>query len=115
MQDERRRQPRVSYKSEVRVEVNGDKLSGQCKNLSMSGMLLVLDRALAVGSQGRLEISQQMEEERLEIDSGFEVMRINDLMKKGGICEIGLHFNDLDFDSSVKLYNVIRYRSQSET
>lgn len=115
MQDEKRRQARISYKAEIRVEVNGDKLSGTCKNLSMSGMLLVLDRTLAVGSQGRLEISQEIEGERLEIGSGFEVMRINDLMKNGGICEIGLHFNDLDFDSSVKLYNLIRYRSQSET
>jgi len=75
----------------------------------MSGLFLCTDTPLPLGTIGQLQIVLECGEDCLEVRSKSKVVRIvND--ESGKPVGMGLEFIDLDSDSSLNLYNVIKYQ-----
>ncbi len=106
--ENKRKWPRAKYQVRGVIEVEGESVNVRCTNVCMDGMLILTDRSLPVGTRGRVEIIQEMGEEKLVVFSGFQVKRIEE---EDGVQQMGVSLFDIDSDSSINLFNIVRYNS----
>lgn len=111
---DKRKRARVDFDMKVVFESSGCVYQEcQCENISMSGLFLRTDMLLPVGAEGKLLIILECGTERLEVHSECKVSRIAD-GKDGQPMGMGLEYITLDSDSSLTLYNVIKYQGGIE-
>lgn len=107
---EKRNRPRVDFNIETVFETeNQVHRSDRCENISMSGIFLRTEDPLPVGTTGRITITLTCGESRLEIKGECRVVRQE---AAGGeeMAGMGLEFTDIDSDSSINLFNVVKYQ-----
>ncbi len=110
MSMERRNRPRVDFSINVIFQIENRHLHDQqCENISMSGLFLRTDTPLPLETVGQLHIVLECGKDRLEVQAKSKIVRVvND--ESGKTVGVGLEFIDLDSDSSLNLYNVIKYQ-----
>ena len=107
---EKRKRPRVDFSIKVVFHTENLVLKDQqCENISMSGLFLRTATPLFPETVGQLRIILECGQKRLEVRSKSKVIRVvyDDNGKTAGL---GLQFVDLDSESSLNLYNVIKYQ-----
>jgi hypothetical protein len=108
-----RKRKRINYHVSVQLTLDDRILSGHCENLSMSGMLITTSQEVPQTLRGKVEICQTLGENSLVVESGFQVIWTKRNQEKQ-VFLAGLNFHGLDPDSSITLYNMIRYQSGEE-
>lgn len=104
VKNEKRKRPRVDFNIETVLETENEvHRSDRCENISMSGMFLRTENPLPVGTTGRITITLTCGESRLEIKGECRVVREE-------AAGMGLEFTDIDPDSSINLFNVVKYQ-----
>ena len=107
---EKRKFPRVDFVVQAVFETEGHvRRDHQCENISMAGLFLRTDAPLPVGTRGRVLIVLECGEERLEVRAACRVSRVVDA-GSGRSAGMGLQYLSLDPDSSLALYNVVKYQ-----
>jgi len=107
---ERRRHPRVNFVVQASFAAEGlVRTDHRCENISMSGLFLRTDAPLPVGTRGNLLIVLECGEERIEVRAECKVSRVMG-EKSGSAFGMGLEYVALDPDSSIALYNVVKYQ-----
>jgi len=110
VQMERRRYPRVDFVVQASFTAEGlVRTDNRCENISMSGLFLRTDAPLPVGTRGNLLIVLECGEERIEVRAECKVSRVVG-EKSGNAFGMGLEYVSLDPDSSIALYNVVKYQ-----
>jgi len=113
---ERRRMERAALGSAVLVRLGDEVWDGDCINVSMSGALVDLytPRPVKVerllGRSGGLLLEHRAGGERLAVEAGFTVARVEAAAEYPRPTRVGLLFKPLDPDSSLVLYRIIRWQ-----
>ena len=112
MDENKRVRTRVEFPVQVEVKTAAGTTSfAECGDISMNGIFLYTLDPLPVGDVGEICISVGSGLERKEVRALFEVVRVvapgSDLKESG----MGLLFAGIDPDSSITLFNIIRYQS----
>ncbi len=118
----KRLRERVSFKTEVILFLGkGKKRYSKTRDISMSGLFVEADNVsdiLPLGSEGKIEIFLIFGESKILIKGKFRVMRVVDLEKdkNGKILPVGFGIEIFDFegDSSVELFNVLKYNLKED-
>ena len=114
MTKERRRHPRVDFVVQASFAAGSQlRTDHQCENISMSGLFLRTDAPLPVGTLGKLLIVLVCGEERIEVRAECRVSRVMGAAS-GQAFGMGLEYVSLDPDSSIALYNVVKYQGGLE-
>ena len=114
VKSERRKRPRVDFVIKVVFETKDQVREDlQCENVSMSGLFLRTDAPLPVGTVGTVLIVLESGQDRLEVRCQCKVARVVG-KKDGASAGMGLEYVVLDPDSSLTLYNVIKYQGGIE-
>jgi hypothetical protein len=79
-----------------------------CENISMGGVLLESEELFPVGLSGFVEIILRSGFEQLEVKGLCHIVRV--VTSLDSLNQIGLEFDDLDSESSIVLFNMIRYQ-----
>jgi c-di-GMP-binding flagellar brake protein YcgR len=108
MDSEKRERNRANFKTTVSLNVDGQKYAGECTDISMNGMSIIVGEEFPIGTKGTADIIHTFGEQSLSIASPFEVVRISKHPKFDKKHEIGIHFQNMDSDSSLELFRVIR-------
>ncbi|MCB2182000.1 MAG: PilZ domain-containing protein [Desulfobulbaceae bacterium] len=112
--NEKRKHVRVEFIIRAIFETEGQiREDLQCRNISMSGLFLRTENPLPVGTRGNLLIVLECGENRLEVRAESKVARV--VGSDNGLpWGMGLEYVRLDPDSSLNLYNVIKYQGGIE-
>jgi len=108
MQKEKRKRKRVDYEVQVQVSVGETWQKVQSENISIGGILVMMSEPMAVGEKCRVRISADEEERTQWLSADAEVVRV-DPLEGEATYKIAMKFSGLDFDSSVKVFNIVRY------
>jgi c-di-GMP-binding flagellar brake protein YcgR len=114
MRAERRRRKRVEYRVEIQYAFEGEWHRAKSVNISMSGLLLEVDRELRIGEFGKIRIVKDSLKEDALVAANVEVVRSEAGESANETREVALRFTRMDFESSVNLFQVIRYNSDGE-
>ena len=107
---EKRKHPRVDFSIQAVFETGEHvRTDHQCKDISMSGIFLRTREPLPVGTEGNLFLLLQCGEERIEVRAQCRVTRVVGV-ESGRPFGMGLEYVSLDPDSSIALYNVVKYQ-----
>ncbi len=111
--NEKRERLRVDYVigTEFILE-NGEKLNCIIRDISMGGAFLLTEHPLPAQSKGQLKITLRCGEEKKEVLAHCVVIRSADqnvnLQEKG----MAVQILEIDPDSSIILYNVVKFQAQ---
>jgi len=109
---EKRGRKRVLYRIEAKIELeNRTVYYSNVHDISMSGVFLESDDPLEKGVEGRITIQLKSGDMEEEIKSGFSVTRVVSEAGDKQPAGFAIVFSDLDPDSSILLYNIIKYQS----
>ncbi len=117
---DRRRRRRHNLGTHLMVTLTGLRYATRCVDASMGGALLALhdhgtlDRSDLVGQQGSLQIGHRLGTERITINSAFEVVRLQPSDPPPMPTLVGVRFLNMDPDSSLHLYNLLRYQDPQQ-
>lgn len=114
MRAERRRRKRVEYQVEIQYAFEGEWRQAKSINISMSGLLLEVERELRVGEIGKIRIVKDSIKDEALVAANVEVVRAGNGEDADAAHEVALRFTRMDFESSVNLFQVIRYNSDGE-
>ena len=105
---ERRKLGRVPFIINLALTTGGTTLKySETHDISTGGIFAVTDDPMEIGTTGDFVIHLGSEgAEGIEIIGGFEVVSHSG---KDDISGMGIHFRDLDEQSSIHLYNIVRY------
>ncbi|MFH1216843.1 MAG: PilZ domain-containing protein [Pseudomonadota bacterium] len=107
---EKRKRPRVDFSIDAVFETGENiRTDHQCEDISMSGVFLRTSEPFPVGSVGNLLLVLECGDERVEVRAQCRVTRVvvGESDKPSGM---GLEFVSLDSDSSIALFNVVKYQ-----
>ena len=109
--DNKRVRDRVDFDVSVTLDVHGQKIKyDETNDISMGGMFVFTSFPYPVGTEGIFTIHLSM----VETDKEHEIkgkFRVQNNMTKAGSRGMGLKITDIDTDSSLELFNVIRANS----
>ncbi len=108
MKKNHRKWPRVEFAVHATMDFDGETLEVGCHNLSMNGMLVTSTKALAPGTSGKVRILHVMGRESLLVLANFKVIHSQE---NQGVNTMGLSLFDVDGDSSINLFNIVRHNS----
>ena len=109
---DKRSRKRVLYRFESRIEADGyPDIFPEIHDISMSGVFFKSQQLLAVGTRGRLTIRLQCGERREQVNSGFRVQRVVEQSSENQPRGFAVLYEDIDTDSSITLFNIIKYQS----
>lgn len=111
--DNKRIRDRVEFDVSVTLDVNGRKIKyDETNDISMGGMFVFTGFPDPVGTEGTFTIHLSMVEsvKEHEIKGKF---RVQNNMTKAGSRGMGLKITEIDTDSSLELFNVIRANSKN--
>lgn len=106
--DNKRIRERVDFEIEARFIYNGISHLCTCGNISMGGVLLETESFIPVGEMGTVVIILNSGSKVLEVTGECRVVRV--MPAANDRFEVGLEFQLLDSESSIVLYNMIRYQ-----
>ena len=111
---EKRERKRVDYIiNAVFNSEQGNQISCTIQDISMSGFYLKTTNPLPVSSKGQVSIQLQFGEEHKEVHVECIVARcMNDPENKEN-AGMAVQITKMDPDSSITLYNMIRYQSET--
>ncbi len=102
---EKRKWARVPYVIDVQLKITGKKLYySVTQNISMKGVFLKTEEVLPKGTSGEIIINLEFGQTKIQVKADFTVVR----SETDGM---GLNFTSIDPDSSITLYNIIKYQS----
>ena len=107
-EDNKRIRERVSFEIEAVFTHDGKSYTCKCENVSMSGVLLDSADFFSIGATGSVLIILTSGTELLEVKSSCRVVRV--LPSANDCFQLGLEFDSLDPESSIILFNMIRYQ-----
>lgn len=104
----RRKLDRVAFTINLALTTQDRTLNySETHDISTGGIFVVTDDQLDVGTTGDFVINLTSGGNGgVEIKGRFEVVSHSD---KDGVRGMGIHFKDLDPDSSIRLYRIVRY------
>ncbi|MBI9075274.1 MAG: PilZ domain-containing protein [Desulfatibacillum sp.] len=108
--DNKRKWPRVDFTVHATMDVDGESIEVGCRNLSMNGMLVSSPKSLPLGTSGRVRILHVMGRESLLVLANFKIIR-SDEGQSHGFNTMGLTLFDIDGDSSINLFNIVRHNT----
>jgi len=105
---ERRTLGRVPFTIHLALTTDGKTHNyAETHDISTGGVFAVTDDQMEIGTTGDFVIRLGSEDsEGIEVTGGFEVVSHSG---KDGMSGMGIHFKDLDEQSSIHLYNIVRY------
>ena len=104
---------RVHFETEAAFEVDGYTIEGvESRDISMNGVFLVTPKIFPLGAQGIITITLTFGQQQSRVRAQAEVKRIVSPAESDAP-GIGISFINLDTDSSLILYNIIKYQSQT--
>ena len=110
MRDKRVRE-RVPFEVELQFDTADDQIrSVQLQDISMTGLYFETDNIVPVGTVGTVKMYLESGDQHLVISANARVTRAipTDMHNKGGL---GIAFTQIDTDSSIHLFNVIKYQT----
>ncbi len=107
-EENHRNRERVLFEIEAVFTHDGKAYPCQCENVSMSGVLLDSKDFFSVGETGTVVIILNSGTELLEVKGDCRVARI--VPSENDYFQLGLEFESLDSESSIVLYNMVRYQ-----
>jgi hypothetical protein len=118
----KRLRERAPFKTDIILSMGKEKKSfSNTRDISMSGLFVEADNVsdiLPMGSEGKIEIFLIFGESKILIKGKFRVMRVVDLEKdkNGKILPVGFGIELFAFegDSSVELFNVLKYNLKED-
>lgn len=99
---------RIGFSVPVQLSADGVEQDCDCLNVSMKGMLVRARDPLPFGTKGIIKLDQQSGDQSMHITASFEVIRAGDLDPVSRQFDHALMLIDIDSDSSVNLYKIIR-------
>ena len=110
---DRRKLGRVDFKISLTLTTGGRSIEyGQTHDISAGGIFVVTNDPFDIGATGDFVINlAAADADSVEIKGGFEVASHIEKEGKGGM---GLTFKDLDPDSSMHLYRIVRLNQPVE-
>ena len=106
--DNKRIRERVPFEIEDVFTHDGTSYTCKCENISMSGVLLDSTEFFPIGTAGTLLITLKSGTEFLEVKGACHVARV--IPSANDYFELGLEFESLDSESSIVLFNMVRYQ-----
>ena len=118
----KRLRERVSFKTEIILSMGKVKKKySKTRDISMNGLFVETDNVsdiLPLGSEGEIEILLILGESKIIIKSKFRITRVVDLEEDKNENPLPLGFGielfDFEGESSVELYNVLRYNLKED-
>ncbi len=118
----KRLRERAPFKTDIILSMGkAKKRYSKTRDISMNGLFVETDNVsdiLPLGSEGKIEILLVLGESKIIIKGKFRVMRVVDLEedKNGDSLSMGFGIELFDFegDSSIELYNVLRYNLKED-
>ncbi|MEE8484616.1 MAG: PilZ domain-containing protein [Nitrospinota bacterium] len=108
----KRKFSRVNFIIDLDLATGGSTLHyDRTHDISMGGIFVKTDEALKVGTEGAFTIVLSPGEDGVSIKGKFRVASIFD---KGGAKGMGLNFTEIEPNSSVELYRVIKFNSHMQ-
>ncbi len=113
---DRRLRRRHTVGTHLMVTLAGQRYAARCLDASMNGAQLAvhdhgtLDRAQLPNQLGTLELGHTLGAERIKITSTFEVVRVDPGDPAPMPTVLGVRLVEMDSDSSLHLYNLLRYQ-----
>ena len=109
----RRHFERVEFVIRVTLtDSSGEHPYERTRNVSMGGIFVETGKPLAVGSQGRMIITLECGEVRKEISGQYVIVRVNPDGDETEPVGMALEFTELSPESSINLFNCIRYQKK---
>lgn len=104
--EERRRDVRVDFETEVILRVGGIevKADGSSRDLSLKGMFVKTADPLMTGTRCQVDVKLKGLGEEVALEMNGHVVR----QEEGGI---GILFDSVDLDSYVHLKNIVRFNA----
>jgi hypothetical protein len=104
---EKRKDIRVSFRTEISIAYNGEKLhlGGDSVNLSMGGLFAASSEEVPLGMQCQIHLRLSGTEEPIELTMKGKVVR----HEQSGF---GIHFEEMDLDSYSILKEIVRHNAQ---
>lgn len=100
---------RVPFETEVAFVVDGQPISILASyDVSMNGIFLATQNPLPLGSVGEVTVSLSSGKEQILVKTLAEVVRVVTSGEEPGM---GLIFVDLDPDSSIALFNIVKHHT----
>ncbi|MFQ5432793.1 MAG: PilZ domain-containing protein [Nitrospinota bacterium] len=105
---DRRKLGRVPFTINLALTTGGRTMTySETHDISTGGIFAVTDDPMEVGTMGDFVIRLGSEDAQgIEIKGGFEVVSHSG---KDGLRGMGIHFMEIDEESSIHLYNIVRY------
>ncbi len=123
MKDKNKRlRERAPFKTDIILSMGkAKKRYSKTRDISMNGLFVETDNVsdiLPLGSEGKIKILLIFGESKIIIKGKFRVMRVIDLVKDKNENPLPLGFGielfDFEGDSSVELYNVLKYNLKED-
>ena len=103
---------RVPFETHVSFVVDGQALLGLAScDISMNGIFLFSDDPLPIGCVGDIVISLSDGTETIKVQAQGKVVRRVDV--EGAQKGMGIEFQALDTESSITLFNIVKYHTQA--
>ncbi len=103
-----RMRERVPFEIEAVFTHQGKSYTCSCENVSMSGVMLASEELFPVGLAGSISIVLRSGSEQLEVKGQCHVVRV--VTSVDSLNQIGIEFDAMDSESSIVLFNMIRYQ-----
>ncbi len=113
MTDEKRKRKRVVFILETKFTPDqGVPIHPTIRDISMGGMFLITPENIAVGTMGKIEITLRCGAEQKTVQAQCKVVRrVKPFSDRPGQEGVGVEITDIDPDSSIILFNIIKYQN----
>jgi len=109
---EKRKHHRVDYNIEAELVTEGQKIfSTQIQNISMDGLYLITNDVLPVGAKGQITIALKFGKSKMKVKADCVIVRSEVTQDITIEPRVGVKFTSVDPDSSIVLYNMIKYQT----
>ena len=105
---------RVPFEVKVHFDTAVEQIrSHRLLDISMTGCFFETDTPLPQGTLGTIKLYLDSGEQHIVISANGKVIRslATDIHSKGGL---GIEFTEIDTESSIHLFNVIKYQADTE-
>lgn len=110
-----RSRKRVDFVSGVTLVVRGQEHHyPSTKDISMDGVFICTDEPLAIGENGLMVLNMECGELNAQVKASFKVVRRQKTGESANPSGMGILFTDLESDSSITLFNIVRYQDRGE-